>query len=157
MSKLRVATMACSVLLLAAVSTAVPLLVTGGTAYAHSTTYKVNKFTNYSSDVETTAMARFTCSATTGDYTLTIPSVNVVDSTGTSFVASGLNTSDALIVQFEGDQDIDVPIAQNTTNGLFKVDTTGSMYAPFCGSGESVEVFDALTAGDKMLFYATLR
>ena len=89
MSKLRVATMACSVLLLAAVSTVVPLLLTGGTAYAHGTTYKVNKFTNYSNDVETTAMAKFSCSATTGAYTLTIPSVNIVDSTGSSFVASG--------------------------------------------------------------------
>jgi uncharacterized membrane protein len=157
MSKLRVATMVCSVLLLAAVSTAVPLLLTGGTAYAHGTTYKVNKFANYSNDVETTAMAKFTCSATTGAYTLTIPSVNIVDSTGSSFITAGLNTSNALIVQFDGDQDIDVPMTQNTKNGLFQVDATDSMYAPFCGSGQSIEVFDALTIGEKFLFYATLR
>jgi hypothetical protein len=31
------------------------------------------------------------------------------------------------------------------------------MYAPFCGSGESVEVVDTLTVGMKFLFYATLR
>jgi hypothetical protein len=153
----RVATMVCSILLLAAVSTAVPLLVTGGTAYAHGTSYKADKFGNFSNDVETTRMARFTCSATTGAYTLTIPSVNIVDSTGASFISAGLNSSNALIVQFEGDQNIDVPMTQNTTNGLFQVDTSGTMYAPFCGSGESVEVFDALTAGEKFLIYDTLR
>ena len=103
------------------------------------------------------AKAKFTCSATTGDYTLTIPSVNIVDYTGSSFIAEGLNTTNALIVEFDGDQDIDVPMTQNTTNGLFQVDTTGTMYAPFCGSGESVEVFDTLTVGMKFLFYATLR
>jgi hypothetical protein len=157
MSKPRVATMVCSVLLLAAVSTVVPLLVSGGTAYAHGTTYKVNKFGTFSNDVETTMMAKFTCSSSTGAYTLTIPSVNIVDSTGSSFIAEGLNTSNALIVEFNGDQDIDVPMTQNTTNGLFQVDATGSMYAPFCGTGESVEVLDALTGGLKFLFYGSLK
>jgi hypothetical protein len=156
MSKRHVATMACSILLLAAVSTAVPLLVTGGTAYAHSTTYKVSAFGNLSNYVETPAKAKFTCSATTGDYTLTIPSVNIVDDTGSALIAEGLNTTNALTVEFNGDQDIYVPMTQNTTNGLFQVDATGTMYAPFCGSGESVEIFDTLTVGMKFAFYATL-
>jgi hypothetical protein len=121
------------------VSTAVPLLVTGGTAYAHSTTYRLDNFSNFSNDVETSMKAKFTCSATTGAYTLTIPSVNVVDSSGNSFVTARLNTTNALIVQFDGDQDIDVPMTQNTTNGLFQVDASDFMYAPFCGSGQALK------------------
>jgi len=146
MSRKRVASAAVGVLLLAG-ATAVPILGTGGSAYAGGATHKVKLFTNYSSIVENAAKVKFSCSSNTGDFTLSISNINVVDSTGKSFISSDLTPSDALYFQVGGEQDQYAPMTQNTTTGLWQVSITGTIYTGFCYSGSLVQVLDSLTEG----------
>ncbi|HXW34145.1 MAG TPA: hypothetical protein VEJ87_06155 [Acidimicrobiales bacterium] len=154
----RLITVALSLLVISGASTSGVILATGGVAGAHGNTYKADHFTNYSSFVENAVKTEFSCSASTGDYTLTMSNINVDSSSGQSFVAADLNTSNSLVLQFNGgEQDLYAPMNENSTNGLFQVDATGTMYAPFCELSGSVEVFDALTEGGDLLFYDTLK
>jgi hypothetical protein len=142
-----------SVLTVASAITSVQVFGPGHTALAKGTKHKVGLFIDYSTIVERAVKITFSCTSTTGAYSLAVSNINVVDATGKSLISVGLTPSDALYLQLaNGDQDLTIPMTQNSTTGLWQVKSTGFIYSGFCSSGTNVQLQDELTEGGDLNF-----
>jgi hypothetical protein len=150
MLRKRLAALTVGALILGGTAAAVPLIASGGVAGASAGTHKVGSFQNFGSNFEGKAKIKYTCSGTTGVYSLKITELNVVDASGHSHV-----DGDLTLTIFTGAQNM-ASITQNSTDGLWGTVTAGTIPPSECQSGLNVEIFDHATGGSGFDFFGVL-
>lgn len=155
MLRKRLALLTLSALMMGGTATAVPVVVGGSSvAGASSGTHKAGSFSDDGIVFEGKARIRYECSGNSGAYTLKITNLNVVDSTGHSYVDG--DTDLAVNVQSNTTRDFGIAfIAQNTVDGLWGTTAAGTIPVGACQSGAVVSILDP-TSGTGIAFQATL-
>jgi len=155
MLRKRLAVLTVSAIVLAGAAVATPLLVGGGVAGAVAGTHTASQFTNGAAKftIEGKASVKFTCSATTGVFSLKIRNLNVVDFSGHSYV----DDDTTLDVSVGLSSATTASITQNTVTGLWQTTIAGVLqYRSDCQSGNNVDIVDDLTGGSGIELYGPL-
>jgi hypothetical protein len=156
MLRKRLAVVTVSAIVLGGAAVATPLLVSGGVAGAVlGTTHTASVFTNGAAKftIEGKASVRFTCSATTGVFSLKVRNLNVVDFSGRSYV----DDDTTLDVSVGISSATTASITQNTVTGLWQTTIAGVLqHTTDCQSGSNVDVVDDLTGGSGIELYGPM-